>query len=99
MPQAPDFVIHTGDLTDDTQPELYLLAREILAPLGVPIYYVTGNHDRRAPLREIMGAPGHPSGDPSAPLDYTFEAGGERFIVLDGTYNEPTGWASFAPSS
>jgi Icc protein len=87
LPQPPDFVVHTGDLSHDHSPESYALAREALDTLRVPVYYVNGNHDDRASLREYFGAPAHPGGDPHAPLDYTFELKGERFLVVDG-HNE-----------
>ncbi len=84
LPQPPDFVIHTGDLSNNRSAASYEVARDLLAGLDVPLYLVTGNHDDRALLRTLLGAPPHPSGDPAAPLDYTFEVKGERFLVIDG---------------
>lgn len=84
-PQPPDFVLHTGDLSTDRSRASYELARPVLAALRVPLYLANGNHDDPALLREFFGAPAHPSGDPAAPLDYTFEVKGERFVVLDGS--------------
>ncbi len=84
FPQAPDFVVHTGDVSSDKSAASYDLAREILAGLSVPLYVVCGNHDDRDLLRDYFGAPPAPSGDPGGPLDYRFEVKGERFIVLDG---------------
>lgn len=83
FPQPPDFVVHTGDVSNDRSAESYALAAELLGRLRVPLYVVNGNHDDRALLRKVLGAPGHPSGDPAAPLDYAFEVRGERFVVLD----------------
>jgi|AMZC01.1.fsa_nt_AMZC01005813.1_1 3',5'-cyclic AMP phosphodiesterase CpdA len=84
MPQPPDFVVHTGDLSNDRSAESYELAAELLSRLRVPFYLVNGNHDDRALLRKMLDAPFSPDGDPDAPLDYAFEVGGERFLVLDG---------------
>jgi len=84
MPQPPDFVVHTGDLSNDRSVESYELAAELLGRLRVPLYLVNGNHDDRALLRKILDAPYAPDGDPDAPLDYAFEVKGERFLVLDG---------------
>ena len=84
LPQPPDFVIHSGDLSDDRSAASYEVARGLLAALTVPLYLVNGNHDDRALLRSMLGAPAHPSGDLAAPLDYTFEVKGERFLVIDG---------------
>jgi len=85
MPEPPDFLIHTGDVSHDRSPESYALAAEALARLQQPIYYVNGNHDRPAMIREYLHAPAAPDGDPAAPLDYAFHVKGERFLVLDGS--------------
>ncbi len=83
FPVSLDFVIHTGDLSHDQSAKSYALAARTLARLEAPVYFVNGNHDRPAMLREYMGAPAHPSTDPAAPLDYVFDVRGERFLVLD----------------
>ena len=88
FPQQPDFVIHTGDVSQDRSAESYEIALEQLGKLNVPVYYVNGNHDDRALLRKMMGAPGHASGNPDAPLDYVFEVRGERFLVLDAHHED-----------
>lgn len=79
FPQPPDFVVHTGDLSNDGSAASYDLAADVMAQLTVPVYYVNGNHDDRALLRKYFGMPG----EPDAPLEYTFEVKGERFLVLD----------------
>jgi Icc protein len=84
LPQPPDFVIHTGDVSNNRSAASYEVAQDLLAALDVPLYFVNGNHDDRALLRSMLGAPPHRSGDPAAPLDYTFEMKGERFVVIDG---------------
>jgi 3',5'-cyclic-AMP phosphodiesterase len=83
FPQPPDFVLHTGDVAHDQRAESFSLAAEALSRLTVPVYYANGNHDDPALLRQVLGAPAHPSGDLHAPLDYTFTVKGERFVVLD----------------
>jgi 3',5'-cyclic AMP phosphodiesterase CpdA len=88
MPQPPDFVVHTGDLSHDGSAESYELAAGLLERLRVPLYLVNGNHDDRALLRKMLDAPGVPDGDPDSPLDYAFEVRGERFLVLDGWSSE-----------
>lgn len=42
----PDFVLLTGDISMDETAESYDRVREIVEPLGVPIYFLPGNHDR-----------------------------------------------------
>lgn len=83
FPQQPDFVVHTGDLSDDHSPASYALAAEAFASLKAPVYYVNGNHDASDMIRKYLDAPGHPGGEPGARLDYIFEVKGERFLVLD----------------
>lgn len=84
LPQRPDFVIHSGDVTTDPTPEAYALAAEALAELEPPIYYVTGNHDRAKYIHEYlpMGPKEDATSDPGI-LSYTFEMKGYRFLALD----------------
>ncbi len=88
FPQQPDFIVHTGDLSNDGSPESYAIAKACLATLKVPVYCVRGNRDKPAMLRQHMGAPPHPAGS-DAPLTYTFEVKGERFLVLDTYWTPP----------
>jgi Icc protein len=83
LPEQPDFVLHGGDVSEDRSPESYVLAAEVLDSLNAPLYFVAGNHDDPALMRQYLGAPAHSSGEVGAPLDYCFEFGAERFIVLD----------------
>jgi 3',5'-cyclic-AMP phosphodiesterase len=48
---AVDAVMLTGDVADGGTAEDYAKVRELLAPLGVPIFAVPGNHDRREAFR------------------------------------------------
>lgn len=83
LPEPPEFLIHTGDISHNQSPESYALAAETLARFQMPVYYVNGNHDLPGMIRQYLHAPAHPSGDLDAPLDYTFDVKGERFLVLD----------------
>lgn len=51
LKQLPDAVAITGDLTDGGRPEEYALLRELLSPLAMPVYLMTGNHDDAGALR------------------------------------------------
>lgn len=96
LPQQPDFVIHTGDVVTDPDPQAYLLAARIFADLNAPIYYVAGNHDRAQDIHHLL--PMGPRQDlvhDRESLSYTFEARGHRFLVVDASRphtSEPHGF-------
>ncbi len=84
LPQQPDFVIHTGDVVYDPDPQAYLLAARIFAGLAPPVYYVVGNHDRAQDIHHLL--PMGPREDLVADremLSYKFEVKGYRFLVVD----------------
>jgi 3',5'-cyclic AMP phosphodiesterase CpdA len=72
---APDAVLVSGDLADAGTPAEYARARELLAPLPMPVHVLPGNHDDAAALAEAFG--------PRAP--YTAALGDGRLIVCDTT--------------
>ena len=45
MPQAPSFVLHTGDLTHLSRPEEFDTLQQELMGIGAPVFYVPGEHD------------------------------------------------------
>ena len=45
QPQLPDFILLTGDLSQDGRAESYAHLSALLEPLGLPIYWLPGNHD------------------------------------------------------
>ncbi|WP_084360676.1 phosphodiesterase [Hydrogenophaga palleronii] len=81
---APDLVLLTGDLTDRGTAAEYAVVADALAPLGMPVYAVPGNHDdptvARNALRRCMPvAPDAPAGA----CCYTLRVGGLHLIALD----------------
>lgn len=54
LKQRPSAVIVTGDLTDFGRKEEYAAMRDLLAPLDMPVYLLTGNHDDRQNLRSTF---------------------------------------------
>jgi 3',5'-cyclic AMP phosphodiesterase CpdA len=79
LPNRPDAVLVSGDLTDDGAEEGYRVAREMLARLEVPLHVLPGNHDDRARLREAFDLPG--VGD--EPINYSTAVGDLRLVLLD----------------
>jgi 3',5'-cyclic-AMP phosphodiesterase len=84
LPVQPDFVIHTGDVVTEPDPDAFRLAAQVLGRLQPPVYYVNGNHDTADDLRRYlpMGRYRAAGRDPQR-LSYVFERRGYRFLVLD----------------
>ncbi len=79
LPYPLDFVLHSGDVTDDGKLDSYQAAKALLAPLKLPIYYLSGNHDNAAILqRELLGIT-----QPNERYDQAFVIGGVQFVALD----------------
>jgi Icc protein len=72
---APDAVLVSGDLGERGGPEEYALARELLAPLPMPVHVLAGNHDDRDALAEVFGTP----------TRYTAEVGELALVGCDTT--------------
>jgi hypothetical protein len=45
MPSRPDFIIHTGDISQLSRPEEFDDADQILAEAGLPVFHIPGEHD------------------------------------------------------
>lgn len=84
LPITPDFVIHTGDVVTDPDTQSYRRAAEIFGQLKMPVYFVTGNHDRARDIqRHLPMGPRHILSNNLDVLSYAFEVKGYRFLVLD----------------
>jgi 3',5'-cyclic AMP phosphodiesterase CpdA len=79
LPDQPDAVLVSGDLTHDGGLAEFELARELLERLDVPLHVFPGNHDDRALLREAFDLPGQ-GGEP---VNYSVEVGELRLVVFD----------------
>src|SRR5262245_23273905 len=89
LPFAPDFVLHTGDVVYDPDPQAYDFAREILSQIKYPTYYLMGNHDQREDLQRLFLK----RTEVISPFDYEFEVKGVQFVVVDsnGPAKNPAG--------
>ncbi len=77
----PDAVLVTGDLADHATDAEYEQVRELLAPLGGPLYVLAGNHDDRDGLHRHFGVPG----TGGEPVQYAADLGRLRLVVIDTT--------------
>ncbi len=72
----PDWMVMTGDLSQDGSAASYEQLSALLAPLGLPIYWLPGNHDCLATMTRSLSGPWfYP--------DKTFEHQGWQFILLN----------------
>jgi 3',5'-cyclic AMP phosphodiesterase CpdA len=90
MPQQPDAVLFTGDLTDFGRVDEYENLHRLLAPLPMPVLLMPGNHDDRGNLRE--GFPGHGYlRQRDGPVDYAIDEFPLRIVALDSTIPQQSG--------
>ncbi len=54
LPFTPDWVVHTGDVVNEPNPHAYALAAEVFSSCKAPLYFVAGNHDDVAMMREHL---------------------------------------------
>jgi 3',5'-cyclic-AMP phosphodiesterase len=76
---APGAVLISGDLAENGADSEYAAIRDLLEPLGAPLFVLAGNHDDRGALRRQFDLPG--SGD--EPIRYATGLGPLRLVVLD----------------
>lgn len=79
LPNRPDAVLVSGDLTDDGAEANYRVAREMLARLGAPLHVLPGNHDDRGRIRAAFDLPG----ERDEPVDYSVGVGELRLVIFD----------------
>ncbi|MEG4323481.1 MULTISPECIES: 3',5'-cyclic-AMP phosphodiesterase [unclassified Microcoleus] len=71
----PDLLLLTGDLSQDETPESYQRLVSLIAPLGIPAYWIPGNHDNIPVMTEILNQP------PISP-DKSWMLGNWQFLLL-----------------
>lgn len=81
LPQTPDAVVVTGDLTDFGRADEYAHLAKLLAPLTMPVYLMPGNHDDRQQLRRSFPAHGYLGTDGF--INYSVPVGGLQLLALD----------------
>lgn len=84
LPQAPDAVLLTGDLTESGRPEEYQALARNFEGLRVPCFLMAGGHDDPAGLRKHF--PSHPYlAQRSGKLDYVVDDFPVRLVALDSS--------------
>ena len=78
-PNRPDLLVLSGDLTEHGDVESYAALAEMVAPCGVPVWPMVGNHDTRDALLELFAAVPPEDGF----VHYVIERGGLRLVLLD----------------
>ncbi len=76
---TPGAVLISGDLADGGEDSEYAAIAALLAPLGVPVFVLAGNHDDRAALRRNFDLPG--TGEDT--VYYAVDLGPFRLAMLD----------------
>lgn len=81
LPQRPDFLIHTGDISHLSKPKEFDDADQVIGGAGLPVHYVPGEHDlldeaTGQAYRDRYGRGSRGTGW------YSFDAGGVHFIGL-----------------
>jgi hypothetical protein len=81
LPQQPDFIIHTGDVSQLSRDDEFDDADQILKEAGVPVFFVPGEHDMLDPdggkaFRDRFGKGSKGDGW------YSFDHRGVHFIAL-----------------
>lgn len=79
LPNRPDAVLVSGDLTDDGAEDGYRLARGLLERIEAPLHVLPGNHDDRGRLRAAFELPGE--GD--EPIRGSADVGDLRLVLFD----------------
>ncbi len=90
LPQAPAFVVHTGDVSHLSKPEEFGQAREILQELRVDrVHTIPGEHDTIDD--GVTGYLKYFDHDGNGKAWYSFDQGGVHFIGLNNVLNFKVG--------
>jgi 3',5'-cyclic AMP phosphodiesterase CpdA len=95
LDQAPDVIVHTGDIVHNGQQDEYAQAVAALAKARAPVYVLAGNKDDRANLRAAFSACGYLAPD-SDFIDYAIDEYPVRLIALD-TLSSGSNKGDFCP--
>ena len=89
---APDLVLLSGDVTNDSTRDEAQRAATILADLNSPYYLVPGNHDDRDVLWDVFGGSAIPSRNDGF-INFVIDGPDLRVIALDSVSQGESGGA------
>jgi 3',5'-cyclic AMP phosphodiesterase CpdA len=92
LPQAPDAVLLTGDLTDFGRADEYENLARLIAPLAMPVFLMPGNHDDPETLRAKFPAHAYLR-QRTGKVDYVIDDFPVRLVALDSTVPRESGGA------
>jgi 3',5'-cyclic AMP phosphodiesterase CpdA len=81
LPNRPDFVIHTGDVSQLSRDDEFDDAEQMLKELGLPVFFVPGEHDMLDPDGGKAFLKRFGKGSQGAGW-YSFDHRGVRFVAL-----------------
>jgi 3',5'-cyclic AMP phosphodiesterase CpdA len=90
LPQRPDAILFTGDLTDFGQPDEYDNLARILRPLEMPVFLMPGNHDDPQTMRDRFASHAYLR-QRTGKLDYAIDDFALRIVALDSTIPRQSG--------
>ncbi len=80
LEKAPDFIVHTGDITHCNRVEEYEKVRQMLSSLTIPVLIIPGNKDERQLFRQFFGTR---IDSQSGSMNYSVNAGAITLLMLD----------------
>ncbi|MBM3266521.1 MAG: metallophosphoesterase [Candidatus Sericytochromatia bacterium] len=89
------FTVFTGDLVPESTTAYWDAALESLdrSVRNVPVFPVVGNHETyKEGIGRFLQAFGNPSPHAEGPIDYAFDYGGARFVMMDNSRSNPEGF-------
>ncbi len=91
----PAFSVFTGDLVPESDGNYWHDALSTLdrAVKDVPVFPVVGNHETyKEGIGRFLTAFGNPSPNSEGPIDYSFDYGEARFVMMDNSRSTPEGF-------
>jgi len=86
LPEKPDFILHTGDITHLSKDAEFADADDILREAGIPVFHVPGEHDALDEGGGKAYLARYGKGTQGTGW-YSFDHGGAHFIALNNVFN------------